>query len=69
MSLQKKTGKREIAVILTGLLCWVIFGGDVEMVKVIIWPILSYVAAASGLHIFKDSIKREDVDVYRREDG
>lgn len=66
--LKKKTGKREIAWILTGMLCWVIFQADVEMVKAIIWPILSYVAAASGLHIYQITKRQEDIDVYRRDE-
>lgn len=51
--IKDKTGKREIAVILTGVLVWSIYKGDVSMVEAIVWPILSYVAAASGLHIYQ----------------
>lgn len=58
MNLGNKTGKREIAIVLTGILCWAILGGDVAMVEAIIWPVLTYVSAASGLHIYKQITER-----------
>jgi TM2 domain-containing membrane protein YozV len=58
--LTNKTGKREIALVLTTILCWSIIGGDVAMVEAIVWPILSYVAAASGLHIYHQSTRVEN---------
>jgi hypothetical protein len=64
---KNKTGKREIAVILTGVLCWAIFGGDVAMVEAIVYPILAYVAAASGLHIYQQ--RRENVRIVQESEG
>ena len=58
-SLANKTGKREIALVLTGVLVWAIYEGDVSMVEAIVWPILSYVAAASGLHIYQRRNREE----------
>lgn len=58
MNLKNKTGKREIALVLTSVLCWAILGGDVAMVEAIVWPILAYVSAASGLHIYKNISER-----------
>ena len=51
--LKEKTFKREYAAILFVMLAWSIWHDNVAMVEVIIWPILSFVAAAAGLHIFK----------------
>lgn len=59
--LKSKTGKREIALVFTGVLVWSIFQGDVEMVEAIVWPILGYVAAASGLHIYQRRQRQEIV--------
>ena len=61
MKLKDKTGKREIALGLTGVLVWSIFQGNTAMVEVIVWPILSYVAAASGLHIYHRRAREERV--------
>lgn len=68
-AIKDKTWKREIALVLTGFLCYAIYGGDVAMVEAIIWPILAYVGAASGLHIYKQTTltRQEDIDVYRKE--
>lgn len=61
MKLTEKTGKREIALLLTGILVWSIYKGDVSMVEAIVWPILSYVAAASGLHIYQRRAREERI--------
>mgnify|MGYP001549234469 CR=1 FL=1 len=60
--LKNKTGKREIALVLTAILVWSIYQGEVEMVEAIVWPVLSYVAAASGLHIYKYATRQERLD-------
>lgn len=52
-SVTDKTGKRELGFLFAGVLCYAILQGEVEMVKVIVWPFVSYIAAASGLHIYK----------------
>ena len=45
-----KTLKRELAFVFFLLLSYtIIFVGDVEMVKVIIWPIMLYIGAAFGM--------------------
>ncbi len=51
-TLPSKTFKREIAVLFAGVLCYAIYQGEVEMVEAIVWPFVSYIAAASGLHIW-----------------
>lgn len=50
--LKEKTGKREIAWALTGILVWAIFQGDVSMVEVLVWPVLVYVGGVSGVHMW-----------------
>jgi hypothetical protein len=46
---ERKTYKREFAIVLISILTFKIYQGHVEMVQVIIWPILSFVAIAAGL--------------------
>ena len=50
--MKDKTWKRELAVGFAILLGYEICKNNVEMVEVIIWPVLSFIAAASGLHIY-----------------
>lgn len=45
----KKTWHRETALALLVVLCWTIYNEDVEMVKVIVYPVLTYAALAYGL--------------------
>jgi len=52
MDLTKKTFKREYAALMLGVLFYQIIQGSTEMVEVIIWPIMSYVATSAGLHIY-----------------
>lgn len=63
-NLANKTLKREYAAALMFILIWSIWNNNVEMVEVIIWPILSYVAAVSGLHIFKPNSQNDSSDEY-----
>lgn len=52
MNLSKKTFKREYAALMLGVLLYQVLMGYTEMVEVIIWPIMSYVATSAGLHIY-----------------
>ena len=54
---RSKTFKREYAFIFVLILTYEIYIGNLEMVKVIIWPMLSFVAASAGLHIYGESTK------------
>jgi hypothetical protein len=47
--LKGKTWKREVAALLLTFLCYTILGGDVEMVKVIVYPFMTFAAVAFGL--------------------
>ena len=44
-----KTYKREVAFLMILGLGGLVFTGDVEMVKVMVWPIIGFAAAAFGL--------------------
>ena len=48
-SIKDKTFKREFAMIVFSVLCWAIFQGDVEMVKILIYPFMAFIALAFGL--------------------
>ena len=47
--LKGKTYKRETAWFLLSVMCLVILGGDIEMVKAIIYPIMMFAGLAFGL--------------------
>lgn len=49
---KNKTFKREYAFLLMIVLIYSIFKDNVDMVTIIIWPILTFVAGAAGLHLF-----------------
>lgn len=51
-TVEKKTYKRELALVFSGILVWEIYNGNTEMVEIIVWPIISLIAAAAGLHIY-----------------
>ena len=61
MRLREKTGKREYAFILMGVLLYSVYQGNVEMVEIIVWPFLSFVAAAAGIHIYDKSTSRPNL--------
>jgi hypothetical protein len=54
---KKKTWSRETALVLLGVLVWVIYKENVPLVSVIILPILSYAAVVFGLKRVDDSTK------------
>lgn len=47
-----KTWKRETGILFTALLCYQIYLNNIAMVEVIIWPFITFIAAAAGLHIY-----------------
>lgn len=47
----KTTLGREIALVLVGIYVYSIIQGDPEIVKVIVWPTVTYVAAVVGLNL------------------
>lgn len=51
--MESKTFKREFAAAFALILCWSIYNDNTEMVEVIVWPFVSYIAAVSGLHIYR----------------
>jgi len=52
-----KTYKREISVVLLAGFCWVVYQGDTEMVKVLVWPTFTFAAAAFGLDSYAKQVK------------
>lgn len=48
-----KTMKRELGYLFALILCWEIYNDKTDMVETIVWPFVSYIAAVSGLHIYR----------------
>lgn len=44
-----RTYKREVACVLLAGFSGIVFLGDIEMVKVLVWPVVGFAAAAFGL--------------------
>lgn len=51
-SYNKKTGKRESAFILLGVLCYEIVTNSFDMVAIILLPILGYASGMFGLDVY-----------------
>lgn len=49
---KNKTWKREMALLFCVVLTHQIYLNNTSMVEVIIWPLVSFIAAAAGLHIY-----------------
>jgi hypothetical protein len=49
--LSDKTGAREYAAVLFGLLVWKIAVGDTQMVDMLMEPVLVFIAAVAGINI------------------
>lgn len=53
--MEKKTLKREYAFVLFLFLCYHMTPwGNLQVLELILMPVLTYIAAVSGLHIWKD---------------
>lgn len=52
-----KSYKREVALLLFIGLGWVVFTGDIEMVKVLVWPVFTFALGAFGLDSYAKQIK------------
>lgn len=50
-----KTGKREFAFLIMMGFGYVVFKGEVELVKVLVWPVFSFAGLAFGLDWFGKS--------------
>jgi hypothetical protein len=55
--LKNKGFKRAVAVTLLIAFYLVVWQGDVEMVKVLVWPTFTFAAAAMGLESYDEKIK------------
>lgn len=55
--MDKKTGKREYAFLFVALICFLVYQGDKDVLEIVIWPFITFIAAAAGLHIYdKNSV-------------
>ena len=61
--MKNKTWKRELGVLFAAVLCYEIFIGNTEMVDIIIWPFVTFIAASAGLHIY-DRVQRKGDTVF-----
>lgn len=52
-----KTGKRELAWVFAGVLCYEIFIGNTEMVSILVWPFVTFIAAAASIHTYGQLLK------------
>lgn len=57
--MDKKTGKREYAFLFVVLLCFLIYQDNTEILEIVIWPFITFIAASAGLHIYD---KKSTVD-------
>ena len=53
-----KTFKREYAGGLFVVLMYLVLYDKVEMVEIVIWPFLSFIATSAGLHIYDKTTSR-----------
>lgn len=71
-SSSRKTFKREVALGLLVLFCYVVTQGDVEMVKVLVWPVFSFAGLAFGLDWYgkkPDSTASDTPTVFVRQES
>lgn len=58
MNLSNKTFKREYAGAMFMVLMYLVLYGKTEMVELVIWPFLSFIATSAGLHIYDKTTSR-----------
>lgn len=60
--LSRKTFKREYAFLLMIGLGYTLWENNVEMMEVVVWPFLSFVATSAGIHIYdKTTSNRREI--------
>lgn len=52
-----KTYKREVAIVLLAGLGVVVFSGNIEMVKVLVWPVFAFAMAAFGMDSYAKQVQ------------
>ena len=55
--MKTKTGKRELAWVFAGVLCYEILIDNTEMVEILIWPFVTFIAAAASIHTYGRMLK------------
>jgi len=58
MNLSGKTFKREYAGAMFIVLMYLVLYDKTEMVELVIWPFLSFIATSAGLHIYDKTTSR-----------
>jgi hypothetical protein len=58
MNLDNKTFKREYAGAMFIVLMYLVLYDKTEMVELVIWPFLSFIATSAGLHIYDRTTSR-----------
>lgn len=58
MNLNNKTFKREYAGAMFMVLMYLVLYDKTEMVELVIWPFLSFIATSAGLHIYDKTTSR-----------
>lgn len=58
MNLNNKTFKREYAGAMFIVLMYLVLYDKTEMVDLVIWPFLSFIATSAGLHIYDKTTSR-----------
>lgn len=54
----KKTWKRELAVLLLVFWAYIVYGGDVDMVEAITFPVFFYVLGAFGMDAYSKQLRQ-----------
>ena len=54
----KKTFKREVAVALLLVMCWCMYSDQVDMLEIVVWPFITFAAAAFGIDAFAKQVQR-----------
>ena len=58
--MRSKTGKRELAWLFAGVLLYEIFIDHTEMVEIIVWPFVTFIAAAASIHVYGGLHRKQD---------
>ncbi len=61
-----KTGKRELGILFAIVICYEIYIGNTEMVEIIVWPFVTFIAASAGIHTYGKLLKAEPTDTPSR---
>jgi hypothetical protein len=69
MNLNNKTFKREYAGAMFIVLMYLVLYDKTEMVELVIWPFLSFIATSAGLHIYDKTTSRANPQQQQQSNG